>query len=462
MGKKKLSSVLGIDIGSQYIKIVELKKTGADVSVSAIGMVETPAGMVDHTGVYDTDSIAALIKQTCATSGATVSPSVITVAGQASVLVRTLEVPKMAANEFKEHMAWEISRNIPFAESTIVSDYSAFPVNDMTATNMDVVMAISPDSAVQTLMSIGKKSGKPVFALDVEPLSIARSLKTSYSAELQGKTVCVIEIGQKTTAINMYREGQLLLPRQVPVGGENLTNAIAQSLGVSKEEAERLKVEEGFVPDGIGGVTGTADNPFLSGQTTDFTAYNPFVDSYAEAAPAAPEPAPDYSSPADGSMPTAYSGANDDFSEPDYSNPISDATADPNASPFDSMSPVADAPYGIAPIIATPAPVVQTIEAKIYDAMAMELDEFVAEVRRSIDYYRSKGGDVNLILLTGGGSKLKGLDAFLARAIGTPVQNYDPFQGINVSAKKMEDGFLEKHREEFTIAVGNGLHILFD
>ena len=474
MGKKKLSSVLGIDIGSQNIKIVEVKKSGNDVTISAVSMVATPAGMVDHTGVYDTETIAAYIKQACATSGVSTAQSVISVAGQASVLVRTLEVPKMAANEFKEHMAWEISRNIPFAESTIVSDYQAFPVTDMTANNMDVVMAISPDSAVQTLMQIGKKSGKPVFALDVEPLSLARSLKVSYDQELAGKTVCMIEIGHKTTAINMYKDGQLLLPRQVPVGGENLTNAISQSLGVSTEEAERLKIEEGFVPIDIGGMTVSPGNPFMSSQTTDFTAYNPFVDSFSEPAPAEPAanlgysaPAEysvpsDYSAPIDNAVPGAYGSQDGEFAQPDYSEPISDAISDPNASPFEAVAPAADEVYGIAPVVAMNEPPEPTLDLKIYNAMAMELDEFIAEVRRSIDYYRSKGGDVQQIMITGGGSKLRGLDGFLERAIGTSVKIYDPFKGINLNAKKTEDGLVEKHREEFSIAIGNGLHILFD
>jgi type IV pilus assembly protein PilM len=120
---KKLNSVLGVDIGSQRIKVAEIRTQGRDAVVTALGMIATPEGAVDHTGVYNPDAVAAAIKQCAADAGATAPFVVASISGQASVLVRTLEVPRMNPTELKEHMQWEINRNIPFAESTVVSDF---------------------------------------------------------------------------------------------------------------------------------------------------------------------------------------------------------------------------------------------------------------------------------------------------------------------------------------------------
>jgi type IV pilus assembly protein PilM len=90
------------------------------------------------------------------------------------------------------------------------------------------------------------------------------------------------------------------------------------------------------------------------------------------------------------------------------------------------------------------------------------LEEFVAEVRRSIDYYRSRGGDIDRIVLAGGASKMKGLGAFLKASLNLECDNYDPLRRLNITAKKLAPGFLEEHRQEFAVAVGNGLHVLFD
>ncbi|HRK21950.1 MAG TPA: type IV pilus assembly protein PilM [Fimbriimonadaceae bacterium] len=388
---KKLNSVLGVDIGSRKIKIAEVRNQGREAVVSALGMIDTPEGSVDHTGVYNSDAVGAALKQVIGESGASVSHAVVSIAGQASVLVRTLEVPKMNPAELKEHMQWEINRNIPFSESTVVSDFRPLGDDDPNSQNMDVVMAISPQSAVDTVIACIKKAGRQTAAIDVEPLGLARSLKMSHEDEYADQTVCVVDVGHKTTSINIYKGSKLLMPRQVPIGGEMFTKAIADAQGVSMDEAERLKVSE-------------ADLASLSsagGATQAFTPYNPFAD-------------------------------------------------DPSGA---AAPPAEDTP-------AAPAPVPSG--SGVASSMSGVLDEFVAEIRRSLDYFRSRGGDVSRLTLCGGGGKLRGLASFLEANLGVPCDNYDPLRRLNLNAKKIAPGFVDDHRSEFAVAVGNGLHILFD
>jgi len=419
---KKLTGVVGVDVGSQYIKIAEIKMQGSEPTITAIGMAATPEGAVDHTGVYDSDAVGAVLKDLCASSGVTVPHAVVSIAGQASVLVRTLEVPKMSPNELKEHMQWEITRNIPFAESTVVSDYRPLDTEDPGAQNIDVVMAISPQSAVDTLVATIKKSGKQPVAIDVEPLGIARSLKQTHSAEFGQQTVCVVDIGHKTTSINMYKDGKLLMPRQVPIGGEMFTRAIADTMNVSMEEAEQIKQTQASIPASASANYGT------SAATAAFQPYNPFGD---DAPPA----------PADVSMGEAVVAEVEE-------------TGDAGEIAAEIVEAVEVAP--------APVPVSSADSTRIFNAMAGVLEEFVAEVRRSVDYFRSKGGEVDRIELCGGASKIAGLPQFLSSSIGITTEMYDPLQGITINAKKTEDGTLANNRQDFLIAVGNGLHIAFE
>ncbi|MCB8933623.1 MAG: type IV pilus assembly protein PilM [Fimbriimonadaceae bacterium] len=403
---KKLNSVLGIDIGSRKIKVAEVRSQGREPVVTALGMIDTPEGSVDHTGVYNSDAVGAALKQVLAESGASVPHAVISIAGQASVLVRTLEVPRMNPAELKEHMQWEINRNIPFAESTVVSDFQPLASDDPNSQNMDVVMAISPQSAIDMILACVKKAGKQTAAIDVEPLGLARSVKMSYDDQYDQQTVCVVDVGHKTTSINIFKGGKLLMPRQVPIGGEMFTKAVADAMGVGTEEAERLKSEKCQIPNDAAQQTGT----FGGAATQEFQPYNPFTD----------EPAP---------APVA--------------------------------APVAGEGEEAAP--ASPAPVpAGGGDTQIYNAIAPVLDEFVAEIRRSIDYFRSRGGEVSRVTLCGGGSKLKGLAEFLASTVGIPCDTYDPLRRLSVSARKASDEFVNEHRQEFAVAVGNGLHIFFD
>lgn len=395
---KKLNSVIGIDIGSQTIKVAELKAAGKEPSLTAMGMTATPEGAVDHTGIFNPDAVASALKGLLAETGTSVPFAVVSIAGQASVLVRTLEVPRMNPNELREHMAWEINRNIPFAESTVQSDFRALPDDDPNSPNMDVVMAISPQSAIDSVIASVKKAGKNVAAIDVEPLAIARALEFAYSDLYGGQTVCVIDIGSKTTSINIYRGSKLLMPRLIPIGGEMFTRAIADGTGVSMQDAEATKLQRAAIPETAGAGGGGAA---FGAATGEFQPYNPFSD---EPAPAEPPP----------------------------------QTAD--------ATPVPAAPSG----------------DPVFNSFSSVLDEAVAEIRRSVDWFRSRGSDIQHVLLAGGATRLNGLPGYLHRALGVPCDEFDPTRRLNVNLRKVAPGFVEEHRQEFAVAIGNALHVFFD
>jgi type IV pilus assembly protein PilM len=491
---KKLSSVLGVDLGSRNIKVVELRTQGREPMVNAMAMVDTPEGAIDHTGVFNPEAVGAALKQAIAAAGASSPNVVVSIAGQASVLVRTLEVPRMNTTELREHMQWEINRNIPFAESNVVSDYRPLQDEDPNSPNMDVVMAISPQSAIDTLIAAVKQAKKSSAAIDVEPLSIARSMTYSFGEEYQGQTICFVDMGHKTTAINIYRDGKLLMPRQIPVGGEMVTKALADAMNLPVDEAEKLKIEKCEVPASAGADTGFGSfdmsggfaTPTMGGDSSEFQPYNPFADDSAPFSPFATTPdAP--TTPADtavapydpmapsvmppSGMPPAESSpfapssgmpsadASPFAPTPDFTQSASDVTAPPamaDASAFGMPAHVDPAPSAMP--VATVDPEVE----KLYQIIAPVLDEFVAEVRRSVDYFRSRGGDINRVIMSGGASKLKGLKEFVGRSLGLECDGYDCFRRLTLNSKKIAPGNAEDLRQEFVVAIGNALHIFFE
>lgn len=455
---KKLTSVLGIDIGSSKIKVCEIKTQSREPVVTALGIIDTPEGAVDHTGIFNPDAVGDALKKVIADSGASSPFAVVTLAGQASVLVRTLEVPKMNPAELKDHMQWEINRNIPFAESTIVSDFKPLGGEADDAQNMDVVMAIAPQSAVDTVIQATKRGGKNTEAIDVEPLSLARTMRRNYDDVSAEKTVCLVEVGHKTTSINIYYGAKLLMPRQVPMGGELFTRAIADAMGMGIEEAEAAKCERLTIPEDAADRLAGASNPFDvgyggadyaaapdTGATQEFSQFNPFAD---DVAAYTPEPSGD---------PMGYGTPAPLDADPlDYGTP---APFDADPADFDAVPavpPSYDEPVAYDP---APAPVA---DDPMFSAVLPVLEEFLSEVRRSIDYFRSRGGDVETIYLTGGGAKMKGLQTFLGRSLGIECDAYDPLRRLTSNMKKVAPTFVEDHKDEFSIAIGNGLHIFFD
>jgi len=419
---KKLGSVLGIDIGSRKIKVCEVKSQGKEPVITALGIVDTPEGAVDHSGIYNPEAVGVALKAALQQAGASSGAAVVSLAGQNSVLVRTLEVPKMNNDELKDHMAWEINRNIPFAESTVVSDFKPLGGDDPNSPNMDVVMAIAPQSAVDTILQLLKKAGKSPAALDVEPLSIARSVGTSYSDLSPTETICVVDMGASTCAINIFANSKLLMPRQIPIGGDMFTQALANEYAVPLSDAEGIKYQT-EIPRNAAEIRAQVVNPFEipGAPTQEFQPYNPFAD---DAPPA-----------------SAFTSV--------------DPFAEVEAEPTMSVPPVEES----AALVSTPE---DSDANRRFNALAPLLDDFVAEIRRSIDYFRSRGGNVDKIFLSGGGTKIRGLAEYFGTAIGVSCDAYDPFRRLNLNVKKIAPDFVDEHRQEFAVAVGNGLWIFFD
>jgi len=514
---KKLTAAVGIDIGSHTIKVVELRSRGGEAEVTAVGIVETPEGAVDHTGVYNSDEVGDALKGLLRSSEIKTQPVVLSLAGQASVLVRTLDVPRMTPAELKEHMQWEINRNIPFVESNVLSDYQVLPEEDPNSANIEVVMAIAPESAIETMLACTKRAGRHAVGIDVEPLALARSLEYSHGDEYRDQTVCVVEMGGKTTAINIYRNGKLLMPRQIPIGGEMLTKAIADTYMIAIPDAEKLKRESATIPEaeiqaaaqsgGFAPTFGLDD----AGSTQSFSAYNPFSDQplppnpfldpeggdappdaafnpFAEAPPAPPAapvggapfnpfadppPAP---SPIT-SAPTPSVAPFNPFAEapplPGIDEPAPPAVAPaevaaegpPPIEPSAGFNPFSDEPAPLAPSAdGDTAAIVPTDAetARLFSSLRPVLEEFVAEVRRSVDYFKSRGGDVNRIVLCGGGTRLNGLDRYIGASLQIECAPYDPLRNLRINEKRVTMEFLEDSRAELTVALGTALHILFD
>lgn len=442
---KKLSSVLGVDIGSHSIKVCEVKAQGKKAVVTALGSAPTPEGAVDHTGVYNPEAVGAAIKQAIQQSGAKSPSIVVSVAGLQSVLVRKLDVPRMDPNqELKSHMEWEINRSIPFAETTIQSDYKILPDEDPNSPNMEVVMAMATQTAVDTLVDCVKKAGRKPAAIDVQPLGIARTLSENYQDMYGGESICVVDFGHVSTNINIYKGSNLMLPRPVPLGGEMITRAICDALGLAMEEGERVKMQELNVPSSAQASMGGFGMDFGATQTTSFDPgmANPFMDP-APGATQAFQPAGYEINPITG-LPEEVPAAN--------------PFADPAEAGFAPEEPDFAAPQQSAPVETSLPQVQDPRTTQLLNAVSPILEELVAEIRRSIDYYSSQGGAVNRILLCGGSAKISGLSGYVSRSVSLPTEVLDSTKNISVNAKNSAG---DTH-PEYAVAIGNGLHILFD
>ena len=324
-------------------------------------------------------------------------------------------------------------------------------------------------------------TGKKLTSIDIEPLAFGRALITNYPPENRDKTVCIVEIGHTTTSINIYSKGRLLMPRQVPVGGAMFTKAISESKGISMIEAEKLKKEKlNFLEDAP---QESEMNQFYSdlsdpNQLPEQSEEQPAPSSSlitelpAETTekPKEEEASSDEFQPYNpfGSTDDSASGSMQDFyasltsSQPEQKEPETIEPEPQKTQIFTELTLPTDEP---APITQFVQPYNSPNQGSEPDSLASAcqpiLEEFASEIERSIEYIRSHDNEVDLIMLCGGGSQIKGLKEYFQKNLNINCDTYNPFNKIKLDLNEEEQKMVDEHSEEFTVAIGNALQVMY-
>ena len=331
---KATGPTVGLDIGTAYIKAVEMRPGRGRSHVAAIGIAPTPPNTVTPDGIIDPVTLGAAIKRLLQESGISAKKVVASVTSMTNFVLRILPVPTMTDKELVEAMRWEVERHVPFRPEDTIKDYVRLPSlnGNGDAAEMPVLLVVGQKGLIDSYTSALLFAGLTPAALDVEPLSL---LRTAPLSEIREGCVAMVNVGATKTDIGIFDRGVLVYPRSVPMAGNNFTRAVADTLGLPTEQAERLKVEYGEIPEN----RVAAASPFDQGG--GFGAFDDF------GAPAA-DP---FAAPA---VDTFGASATDDAL--DFDAPLTDPLADPVADePIGGFAAPLDDPIDTAPADAGPA-----------------------------------------------------------------------------------------------------------
>lgn len=294
-------TVLALDIGSRFIKIAELRMARGVISVLGVAACPTPEGVVDNTQILDPVTLGRTVKELVRVSKMNCRNCIVSISSPSSVVVRPVELPRMTRRELEESMKFEVERHIPFSADEIIMDYA--PLEDLDAipeeqANMKVLLAVAQEELIDAYVKVLRVAGLSPAAMDVEILSAMRAIVDIHAMDgSYERTYALVNIGASSTEISVVEHGNVVFTRSVRIAGDQLTEAIAEQLGRSFDEAEELKksqgrvflevdVEElpapgsdGHVPDFTGSASfGGQHLSFMDGQETGGMSAAPAVD----------------------------------------------------------------------------------------------------------------------------------------------------------------------------------------
>jgi type IV pilus assembly protein PilM len=234
LGKKV--ATFGLDIGSSSIKVVELLPSKGGYALKSHAMVTLPRDTISEGSIREPSVVSDAIRECVGEAGISATAAVISVSGRDSI-VKRVPLPKVTPKELEEAIRLEAEHHIPFAIDEVFLDYQ---VVGETANSMSVVLVATKKLKVLEYVAAVEDAGLEAVVVDLD----AFAMQNEYEVNAQGdgnEATALIDVGAAVMKTNVIQGGGPIFARDVPFGGNNYTDAIAQSLGIPLDKAEAAK-----------------------------------------------------------------------------------------------------------------------------------------------------------------------------------------------------------------------------
>ncbi len=231
--------IVGLDIGSATVKLVELKERKGQFTLQRIGVEPlSPEAIVDGS-IMDSSLVVDAIQKLNDQTGVKNTSFGTSVSGH-SVIIKKIELPAMDPDELAESIQWEAEQHIPFDINDVRLDYVTLSEDDPGLENMEVLLVAVKREKVNDYVSVISQSGKSPSLVDVDAFAIQNAYQLNYDLDPL-KVVALINMGAGVTNINVIARGQSVFWRDISFGGNQFTEALQREFNLSFDQAELLK-----------------------------------------------------------------------------------------------------------------------------------------------------------------------------------------------------------------------------
>lgn len=237
-GKK---SVLGLDIGSNSVKAVEIMMKGKDkgFELRSLGIAPMPAEAIVQGAFLNSSAIVEAIQEAIQ-AGRIKSKDVAAAVAGHSVIVKKVNLPAMTREELEDQIQWEAEQYIPFDVNEVNLDFQILETSEGEG-QMDVLLVAAKKDLIDDYCQVISEAGLNPVAIDVAAFAVENAYEVNYELEPQG-VVAIVNIGAQVVNINVVQDGIPAFTRDITTGGNQYTEEIQKALSISFEEAERLKI----------------------------------------------------------------------------------------------------------------------------------------------------------------------------------------------------------------------------
>ncbi|WP_274607609.1 pilus assembly protein PilM [Thiococcus pfennigii] len=239
---RKPSSMLGIDIGTTAVKLVELSRPSAGTDpyqIDRYAVEPLPVTAMSEKKIADLDAVGQGIARAVRRSGTKSKRAAVAISGSAVITKVIAMSSALSEAEMEGQIQLEADQYIPFPLEEVNIDFDVLGPS-ATPGMVDVLLAASRRENVEDRVAALEAAGLKVEIVDVEAYALENACALMLGDETKGaseQVVAVADIGAMTTTLHVLHKGQVVYSREQKFGGLQLINEVQQRLGVPREEA---------------------------------------------------------------------------------------------------------------------------------------------------------------------------------------------------------------------------------
>jgi len=248
---KPSKPMLGMDISSSAVKLIELSKTGDTFKVEAYRVLPLPPNTIVDKNIADLDALSETITAVVKRSGSKLT-DIVAAVSSSSVITKEIELPA-GLTELQMEMQIEVEADqyIPYPMEEVAFDFDVLGEAENNPDLVRVLLAACRQENVEHRRQALEMAGFNPKVIDVESFAMERAYKLIEGQldEVSDQVVAIADIGATVFSFTVLVDGKIIYNREQSFGGKQLTEEIQRRYGLSWEEAGEAKRKGGLPED---------------------------------------------------------------------------------------------------------------------------------------------------------------------------------------------------------------------
>jgi len=250
--KTKAPALIGCDISSSSVKLVEIADAGKNVyRVERYSIEPLPRDAVVDGNINNLEAVSDCLKRGWKRMGTNIKGLALALPS-AAVITKKIVVPAgQMENELELQVETEANQYIPFALDEVNLDFQVIGPAPNSPDDVEVLIAASRKEKIEDRVAAAESAGLKAMVVDIESFAIQTAFELIERAlpdNGKDQNIAIVDVGTTMMNLNVLRNGQSIYMREQPFGGNTLTQEIQRAFGMSTEEAEAAK-RTGGLPD---------------------------------------------------------------------------------------------------------------------------------------------------------------------------------------------------------------------